>query len=365
MRQALNREGLQIVQLGTPNQYAPWQKKVLRYGQKFKNLFQAESFHPSIPSRWLETVQQQLLQQPCDFILAPIASKEVALLDTSIPILYLSDTTARLFCQEQHYLSSYKGQSGGQGGLDEMAIAFMEQLDAIALAKSTHVIYPSDWAAQSALTDYGLSPSKVSVIPFGANLDQPPMVDAVHYHRRLLPQSPCRLLFVGTNWQRKGGDIAFETLLALHRHHIDAELVVVGTVPPASVHHEKLTVIPNLNKNMPLHRQRLNELFWRSHFFLLPTRAECYGIVLCEANAFGLPVLTTDVGGIATLVENGRNGYKLSLAATGEDYAHLIADILADETHYQTLVTTSRAEYDQRLNWQQWAEQLHQLLYSL
>jgi glycosyltransferase involved in cell wall biosynthesis len=139
----------------------------------------------------------------------------------------------------------------------------------------------------------------------------------------------------------------------------------VGAVPPPQVRHEKLTVIPRLDKNLPLHRQRLDQLLQQSHFLLLPSRAECYGISLCEASAFGLPVLTTAVGGISTVVRNGRNGYKLPLAASGVDYANLLVKLIADRPRYQQLALSSRAEYDQRLNWNRWAESIEDLLRSL
>ena len=55
----------------------------------------------------------------------------------------------------------------------------------------------------------------------------------------------------------------------------------------------------------PQNRQRLEQIVSKSHRLLLPTRAECYGIVFCEANAYGLPVFATRVGGIPTIVKEG------------------------------------------------------------
>lgn len=361
MQQALTKKGVQVVYLGTPNIYPPWQRKLLYLRQKFKNLFAPSAFHPPVQQQWLAQVEEQIRQADCDFIFAPIASKEIALLNISTPIVYLSDSTARLFCQDHHYTH----RQGGRSNLDQATLERIELFEAIALAKASHIIYPSQWAAQSAIDDYGVASSKVSVIPFGANLDSPPTPAEVSKNRQTNPLAPCRLLFIGMSWQRKGGEIAFQTLLKLIERNIDAELVIVGTVPPPHIRHEKLTVIPHLDKNSPQHRQRLNQLLQQSHFLLLPSRAECYGIVLCEASAFGLPVLTTAVGGISTIVRNGWNGYKLPLAADSSDYADLLIQILANPAHYQQLTLSSRAEYDQRLNWNCWAESVFDLFLSL
>ncbi|NJL54830.1 glycosyltransferase family 4 protein [bacterium] len=223
-------------------------------------------------------------------------------------------------------------------------------------------MYSSQWAADSAIRDYGADPSKVEVIPFGANLDEPPSAEQVLSRE---PSSTCRLLFVGKDWQRKGGDIAVQTLIALNQMGIDTELTTVGTVLPPEVKHEKLHSIAFLNKNVPAQRQQLNNLFLKSDFFIFPTRAECSPIVLCEAAAFGLPVIASDVGGISTLVEEGKSGYVLLASASPEDYANVIVEILSSAKNYRHLVEGSRDRYDSRLNWQKWAEDIHKLVLTL
>jgi glycosyltransferase involved in cell wall biosynthesis len=92
-------------------------------------------------------------------------------------------------------------------------------------------------------------------------------------------------LLVGKDWHRKGGDIAFQTLISLLQKGVDAELVVVGCIPPAEIKHDKLIVIPYLNKNVPKERKQLDKLFMSSHFFILPTRADCSPIVTFEISS--------------------------------------------------------------------------------
>ncbi|WP_137463714.1 glycosyltransferase, partial [Escherichia coli] len=52
---------------------------------------------------------------------------------------------------------------------------------------------------------------------------------------------------------------------------------------------------------------------------LLPTIADCYGMVFCEAAAFGLPVVATDTGGVSSIVINERTGI---LIKDPLDYKH-------------------------------------------
>jgi glycosyltransferase involved in cell wall biosynthesis len=165
----------------------------------------------------------------------------------------------------------------------------------------------------------------------------------------------CRLLFLAVNWIRKGGDIAFDTLLKLVESGVDAELIVCGCVPPHGVSHERMTVIPFLNKDDPLQLKTLTGLLLASDFLLLPTRYDCTPIVFCEANAFGTPVITTDTGGASGLIKNGENGFMLPPSAGGAEYAETICSVYRDDRRYAELRGSSRAAFEDRLNWNSWA----------
>jgi hypothetical protein len=63
------------------------------------------------------------------------------------------------------------------------------------------------------------------------------------------------------DWERKGGPIAFETLLGLEELGIQAELTVCGSVPPLSCRHGRMKVIPSLDKNDEWQRKELERLY--------------------------------------------------------------------------------------------------------
>ena len=346
MYNALKARDLQVIELGSPDQPSRLQNLVKRLSKRQAASKLGSSRYMAESKKFAAQVQYQLRQKPCDIILAPVASKELIFLETTTPIIYLSDTTCKLY--SQYY----------QLNLDHQELAWKENEESTAIAKASKLVYSSEWAANSAICDYQAETAKIEIIPFGANIDEPPLADEVLSPR---PNSPCRLLFMGRDWQRKGGDIAYQTLISLHQQGMDTELIVVGSTPPTSMKSEKLTVIPFLNQNIPQERQQFEELFLTSHFLISPTRADCSPMVFCDANAFGLPVLTTDVGGISTIINEGKNGYMLPLSASGEDYANLIAQTFSNPTRYAQLVSSSREEYDKRLNWNKWAERIHYL----
>jgi glycosyltransferase involved in cell wall biosynthesis len=293
--------------------------------------------------------EERILGEKCDVIFAPAASTIVAHLRTQTPIVYLSDATVRLMV---NYNPEFTGLLGSH-------VRAADDLERLSIEKSTCLVYPSSWAADSAVRDYGASPSAVHIVPFGANFESSPSrEEALRPSRR----DRCRLLFVGVSWEGKGGDIALETFFALERLGLNPELTVVGSRPKKPPDHAHLKFIPFLNKNEPEARQQLEKLYKEADFFVLPTRAECFGIALCEANAFGLPVVTTRTGGVTEVVREGLNGFLFSLEARGDQYADRIREIYEDSAAYDALRASSRGQFDTRLNWDTWGEQLNKIL---
>lgn len=309
----------------------------------------------SLLSSWqyAKSFEKKLMAQKVDLIFAPSGMTQIAFLKTNAPIVYLSDATIKLL--ERYYPAFLNFANNFEGN-------FLEQA---AINKADLLIYSSKWAAHSAIHHYGADPNKIDVIPFGANTDNILEKEILLKRKReiLLEKGhskQCRLLFLAVDWQRKGGELAFETFLELRKLGLDAELTVCGCVPPQSIQHEKMTVIPCLNKNDKVQLSKLENLLLESDFLLLPTRADCSPIVMCEANAFGLPVVTTNTGGIAEIINNGTNGFMLPLEARGEEYAKVIYEAFKDSESYFNLVQTSRQAFEEKFNWDAWAIALNQ-----
>jgi len=299
--------------------------------------------------RLARAVEAKLHAGSFDVIFCSASSTALAYLETDLPVVYLSDATIHLLVD---YYQEFRNLWPSHA---DMA----NEIERRAIANSTRLIYPSAWAAQSAISDYHADPRIIDLIPFGANLQQiPDRQQAL----RVPPSPPFRLLFVGTNWQRKGGDIALETIASLRELGIPAHLTIVGAQPPASYPRDLVTVIPFIDKNDPEKATQLAKIYRDSHLFLLPTRADCSPIVLSEANAYGLPAISTNTGGVTGIVREGINGYLLAPEARGRSYAERIAMIYNDPALYAKLREGSRMEYETSLNWPAWGQAVSQVL---
>ncbi len=90
----------------------------------------------------------------------------------------------------------------------------------------------------------------------------------------------------------------------------------------------------------------------------MPSREEAFGIVYCEACAFGLPPIATDTGGVGEIIATGVNGLLLPLEAGAEDYARAIAQIWRCDRRYSEMQIAARKAFETRLSWRAWGEAL-------
>lgn len=226
-------------------------------------------------------------------------------------------------------------------------------MEAEALSRCSLAIFSSEWAADTAVRRYGMDPRKVRVVPFGANVRAQHTPDEIRALVAARPRTRCKLLFLGVDWYRKGGDVALEAVRRLQERGVDAELTIVGCEPPGDVAlPEGVHVLGRISKATPEGCERLERLIAEAHFLLLPTRADCTPVVFGEANAFGVPCVAPDVGGVASVIRHGRNGFVIPPAAGPVGYAEAIATAWSDAEAYADLALSSFEEYRTRLNWQ-------------
>lgn len=295
---------------------------------------------------------QRLDGRSFDAIVAIMNLVDIACLATDIPIVLVLDAT---FARQHNYLPQFSN-------LWEWSTDQANKVEEMAYQNARALLYSSSWAARSAIGDYGIDPQKVHTIFFGANLDTIPSREMVLAKKK---SERCRLLFMGVGWERKGGAIAFETLLELEKLGIQAELIVCGCTPPKGVAHERMRVIPFLDKNDERQSQEIENLYAMADFLLVPTRCDAFGHIFCEASAFGLPSITTNTGGVPEVIRNGENGHVLPYHAEGSEYAQVIAEIYQDDQRYTALVQSSRAAFESRLNWDTWGSAVTQVLQDI
>ncbi len=174
------------------------------------------------------------------------------------------------------------------------------------------VVSWSEWAAQSLVDDYGVSRDRILVAHPGAPRS---LFEIERGERR---PGPIRILFVGGDFERKGGKHLLEAFAPL-RDRAELVLMTEAAVPATdSVRTER-----GIRPGMP----RFRELWQEADIFCLPTLGDCTPLAIGEALAAGLPVVTTRVGSNEETIREGETGLLVPVAdpaALQVALAHLV-----------------------------------------
>lgn len=271
----------------------------------------------------------------------------LAYLLTDIPVIYIGDTTFRLF---NSYLNCTNPEF----------ILLAEELEKRAIQKATHIVYASQWAKNSAIRDYYADPLKISVFEFGANIDE------IVINGALPPiKSTCNLLFIGKNWKWKGGDKVIEIYRTLKQRGISCTLTIIGSTPPESLNDTEIYLYPYLDKSTEYGKIKFREIFRQTHFLIAPTLFDCFGIVYAEAAAYGIPALTSDVGGVTQAIHDGENGFLFPVNCSADCYVEQIVKLYSNISQYTLLRETVQRHYKDRLNWNVWLERMNKLFTNI
>ncbi|MGV3723057.1 MAG: glycosyltransferase family 4 protein, partial [Actinomycetota bacterium] len=209
----------------------------------------------------------------------------------------------------------------------------------------------SQWAKDSLVADYGVRPEKVSVIP--------PGIDTSRWRfpqRRLRHDGALNILFVGGDFQRKGGDTLLEAFQRLPRS-IRARLHVVTMTEGLLDGTPGVTVYRGLTPNS----DALLRLYAQADLFVFPTRADCLPLAVMEALAAGLPVITTRVAALPEAVAHGESGWVVQPddpAAMADAIASLAEDPVRRAQFGKAARETALARFDAAVNYRRLVEVL-------
>ena len=158
-----------------------------------------------------------------------------------------------------------------------------------------HICF-SEWQARTLVDKCGLPSERVHAVHTGLDLEEWSDLGP-----REISGGPPEILFVGGDFERKGGPILLEMFSKYFSGRAHLHLVtgaeLQGLPPNVTVH-----------KGLAPGSEQLRSLFRRADIFALPTTADFSSWVCLEAMANRLPVIASRVGGIPDMVAHGRSG---------------------------------------------------------
>ena len=196
----------------------------------------------------------------------------------SLPILISTDATPKNI---DELSAAYVHR---QGSAAEEAIK--ARIHSSVFRRAAKLIPWCEWAARSLRDDYGVPDSHIAVIGPGLWLEEWPIAP----ERR---PGPCRLLFVGGDFVRKGGELLLDALKGIEDPW---ELDVVTRSDIASS--ERIRVHRDLSQGDP----RLLDLYQQADIFAFPSLGDAVPWVILEAMASQTAIISTSVGAIPEMV---------------------------------------------------------------
>ena len=205
---------------------------------------------------------------------------------------------------------------------------------------------------------YGNAAKNIIVIPNG--------VDTLRFHptNRLLYRGQIRqehgvsrsdplLMFAGGDWERKGVRYIIEALPLLSKRNV--KLIIIGSGDEKF--YGQLAELKRVRDRIIFvpHSSNLWAYYAASDIFVLPTIYEPFGLVIVEAMASGLPVITSRVAGAADLIIDGVNGLLLRAPSDVNGLAAKIELLLSNAGLRKTMGERAR-ETAEKFSWDQVAQ---------
>jgi glycosyltransferase involved in cell wall biosynthesis len=210
-------------------------------------------------------------------------------------------------------------------------------------------IFPlSERLRRSFIDDFGIPPERVRAIYAGPNFE-PGRVSA----RPAAPANggPPTVLFVGLQFERKGGDVLVESFRRIRTLLPTAQLLLAG-VPAGYVDGPGIRCLGELDKNRPEGAAALASTYASADVFALPTRFEPFGIAFVEAMHFGLPCVGPRAWAVPEIIADGETGFTVPVDDV-DDLTERLLRLLRDRALARRMGAAGRERARRLFTWPQ------------
>ncbi|MEZ4731083.1 MAG: glycosyltransferase family 4 protein [Caldilineaceae bacterium] len=200
----------------------------------------------------------------------------------------------------------------------------------------------SQFIARSMIEDYGCPHEKVVCVYAGGNLAYQSEPTPKNYASKTI-------IFVGVEWERKGGPELAKAFALVRQTHPDANLIVVGCTPQIS--------LPNCRIVGKVPVQSIRQYYDQASIFCLPTRREPFGFVFVEAMLEKLPVVATRIGAVPDLISEGETGCIVEPGDV-QGLATVLTKLLGDPTRCQAMGEAGHRRAKEEFSWDKVAQRI-------
>ena len=215
------------------------------------------------------------------------------------------------------------------------SIRFIKKVEEKIYEDATMIFTFGSLITWSLINHYKIPESKVVTAFAGSNV----LIDSEKNTEKYAKKN---ILFVGVEWERKGGPILLKVFEKILSKHPDASLTIVGCSP--KIH------LPNCNVVGKIPVEDVAQYYNNASVFCLPTLREPFGIVFTEAMKYRLPIIANNIGSIPDLVENDYNGYLIN--NDPQEYAEAICKLFENPEKCKQMGENGFNLSESKFSWQ-------------
>lgn len=216
------------------------------------------------------------------------------------------------------------------------------------------VFTTSNYLRSSFIDAYSVPEDRVVSIGFGVNWTIP---DAAVLSNK--DYNAKKLLFIGKEFIRKGGDVLCRAFRIVRKRFPAAEIHIVGPegVPAEFSAEPGVMTHGFLNRHNVADRKKMEQLFRAATLLALPSRYEPFGLAPLEAMSYGIPAIVTDRWALAENVLPGQTGFHVGIGAV-EQLAETIIEGWSDPSELAAMGLRAREFVLQRFTWDRVVDRL-------
>ena len=260
----------------------------------------------------------------------------IAYLNIKIPIILWTD-----LLYSDYYSHYYKDLK-----ISQKTSNSIELIEKKALSKCHKIFLSSKWAIKKAIKKHKQNKKKFKYLPFGPNFKNSINKKKINNHIKSRSKDKLSLITLSVDWRRKGINKLIELKKILNRKGVRTRLIVIGLKKKIKTDEKDIKFIKFIDKSKFNGEKKLSNYLLRSHYHVLFSNAEAYGVSLVEANSRGVPNIVFKVGGIQQIVKNNVNGMIFKKNTSIDQIALKIKKNFSTYENYKKLSVSSYHEYN-------------------
>ena len=231
---------------------------------------------------------------------------------------------------------------------EEAFLAWIE-CERKAYKNASHIFAKSGCVKTSLIKNYNIKPENITVIHSSGQFSEP--------YQGEKKFSSNKILFNGSDFERKGGDLLVAAFKQVRQAIPEAQLIIVG---------EKLSIDVDgvYNPGRISSPSEMKKLFLDADLVVSPARCEPLGLFLIESMNYGIPCIVTAQDGMPEIIEHQVNGIVLD-RSNSDLLAGQIIDLLSSRSILEMMSKNARHKVQKQYNWRTIASRISEVLSSI